>query len=243
MKILKIVLLILVVGLSGCCIDCENTKEEHDNALKRISNLEAIIKNNEAWLNSKEEHYSQLEKYYSKIETQHRENESSVLQARVCDYIVPLCPKDMTEPGRAIIAKYGTKFDTPRISEFQNSKLIIILLGFSIIGVLIRSLWISIVTPTEKHFQEARLLMEISRNEALEIKSKTLADSLKRKSELEIENKKIVDKNALLNHENDLLENEIEESELNLVELTNQSSELKKDIARLKATMDAMKGF
>jgi len=228
----------MIIGsLEGCgCIDCTNTKEEHDTLLKEIIELKSTAENNKAWLNEKID-------FYSKIETERREAESAVLQARVCDYIVPLCPRDMTEPGRALIANYGTKFDTPRISGFQNSKLIILLLGFSIIGVLIRSLWISIITPTEKHFQEAKLLMEMSRNEALEIKSKTLADSLKRKSELEIENKKIVDKNALLNHQNDLLENDIEENEINLVELTHQSSELEKDIARLKATMDAMKGF
>lgn len=228
----------MIIGsLEGCgCIDCTNTKEEYDTLLNENIELKSTAENNKAWLNEKID-------FYSKIETQRREAESAVLQARVCDYIVPLCPRDMTEPGRAIIAKYGTKFDTPRISEFQNSKIIIILLGFSIIGVLIRSLWISIITPTEKHFQEAKLLMEMSRKEALEIKSKTLADSLKRKSELETENKKIVDKNALLNHQNNLLENDIAENEINLVELTHQSSELEKDIARLKATMDAMKGF
>lgn len=238
MRILTIVFFLMIIGLlEGCgCTNCTNTKKEYDDLLNENIELIRIAENNKAWLNEKID-------FYSKIETQRREAESAVLQARVCDYIVPLCPKDMTEPGRSIIAKYGTKFDTPEISEFQNSKLIILLLGFSIIGVLIRSLWIFIVTPTKKDFQEAKMLIDISRKEALEIKSKILADSLKLNSELESENKKLLDKNAILNQQNDLLEDKIAENEINVVDLTYQSSELEKDIARLKATMDATKGF
>jgi len=243
MKILKIVLLILVIGVSGCCLDCENTKEEHDNALKKIRNLEAIIKNNETWLNSKEEYYSQLEKYYSKIETQHRENESSVLQARVCDYIFPLCPRDMTEPGRAIIAKYGTKFDTPKILKIQIDKIIIMLCGLPAGGIFLYGLWLFIVTPNKKAFQKANVELESIYKEASTFKSQSTEDTTKLKAELVSQNNNIKDENNQLSKQNDFLYADIQEKEVKISHLINQASGLEKDIARLKATMDATKGF
>lgn len=232
----------MIIGLSGCS-NCENTKEEHDNALKRISDLEAIIKNNEAWLKSKEEYFSEKEKYYSKIEAQRRETESAVQQTRVCDYIIKTCPSDMTEPGRAIIAKFGTKFDTNDISELQIRKLIIIIIGLTIFCLFIYGLWFFLITPNKKDFQKAKNELDNLRREAAKFESEALEDSLKRKAELESTIQKLENRKIQITKLIDSQNEQFEENERESIRLANKITGYEKDIARLKATMDAMKGF
>lgn len=243
MRILKVAFLLSIIVLSGCCIDCKNTAEEYDNALKKISNLEATNKNNEAWLNSQEEFYSKKEKYFSKIETQRREIESAVQQTRVCDYIVPTCPSDMTAPGRAIIAKYGTKFDTNDISELQIMKVIIIIIGFFIFGLFIYGLWFFLITPNKRDFQKAKNELDNLHRKAAKFESEAIEGSLRRKADIESTIQQLENKEIQISELIDFQNKQFEENELKSIRLTNKNSDFEKDIARLKATMDAMKGF
>lgn len=243
MKILKVAFLLSILVLSGCCIDCKNTSEEYDGALKKISNLEAKDKNNEAWLNSQEEFFSKKEKYYSKIETQRRETESAVQQTRVCDYILQTCPSDMTEPGRAIIAKYGTKFDTTDISELQIRKVIIIIFGLSIVGLFIYGLWFFLITPNKKDFQKAKNELDNLHRKAAKFESEAIEGSLRRKAEIESTIQQLENKEIQISELVDFQNEQFEENELESIRLANKITGYEKDIARLKATMDAMKGF
>lgn len=236
MRIIRFAFLLLSVLLSGCCIDCKNTREEYDYALQRVSELETAQINNAAWINYKEN-------YYSKIETQRREAEAAVLQTRVCDYIIPLCPGDMTAPGRIIIKKYGTDFDTPEIHEWQLRKLFTIVLSLVIILTITYFCWISIIKPNNDSFQEAKLAIERSYERAARIESTAVENSSDRKAKLEeiilkLENREKEISTSVYYKENQLLEKETELNRLEKKILT-----LEKDIFRLKATMDAMKGF
>lgn len=236
MKLLKIIFLLITIGLSGCCFDCTNTKNEYDYLVERNNELSNVNRNNEAWLNAKE-------MFYSKIETQRREAESAVLQARVCDYILPLCPVDMTETGRAIIAKHGTKFDTPAISQLQIGKVMLIIFGLLIGSFFTYGIFLFLIIPNENTFQKARNELENLYKRAANFESQNLEDSLKRKAELESTIQKLENKEIQITKLIDSQQDQLTEKELKVFHLKNQIAGFENDIARLKATMDAMKGF
>jgi hypothetical protein len=226
-----------MASLVGCgCIDCTNTKKEYEDLLNKYNECKTSAENNKAWINNKID-------YYSKIETERRENESAVLQARLCDYIVPICPKDMTDTGRSIIAKFGSKFDTPEIQKWLIGKIMTLLFGVFIVGVLIRRLWIFMVIPNEKAFQKANSMLASKYEEATELESRTLDVSLKRKTELETSIRELEDKELLTRNQIDLLDDEMAEKEVKSIHLANTISNLENDVVRLRATMDAMKGI
>ncbi len=238
MKLFKIFcLLMIMASLGGCgCIDCTNTKKEHDDLLKKYNECKTSAENDKAWINNNID-------YYSKLETERRENESAVLQARLCDYIVPICPKDMTDTGRSIITKFGSKFDTPDIQKWLIGKILTLLFGVFVVGVLIRRLWIFLVIPNEKAFQKANSTLASIYKEATELKSRTLDASLRRKAELETSIRELENKEILVKERINLKDDELAEMEGTAIYMANQIKNLEKDVARLKATIDAMKGI
>ena len=78
-------------------------------------------------------------------------------------------------------------------------------------------------------------------SEAIKLKSRFSEEALIFNAELVSQNNNLKDENNRLSEENDLLDDDIQEKEANVFQLTNQVTGLEKDVARMMATMDAMK--
>jgi hypothetical protein len=150
----------VLLGLTGCCVDCTNTKLEYDSAIEKVASLSAELQRNSSWINEKII-------YFSAEEEKIRASQKAVFNARVCDYLVPTCPNSMTESGRALISEFGTKFDTSNIISRQIMKLIMLALGLASVTLLGAGVWLALITPRKESINALKAAIKAS-NQAVE---------------------------------------------------------------------------
>lgn len=137
----------VLFSLTGCCLDCTNTKSEYDAAIETIQKLRGQVQEYSAWADT-------TVKSLNAQEVKNRELEKAVFNARICDYVVSICPGSMTAPGRALIAQFGTKYDTPGILTAQIGKLIMLAALVVAICVFVTFGWLQLIAPRKKAIDE-----------------------------------------------------------------------------------------
>lgn len=144
-----------LVGLTGCCVDCTNTKSEYDESIEKVAELRQIIKNRTAII-------IQQTESLNAIQTGQLAAENAVFLARACDYVVPICPTSVTAPGRALIAKFGVKFDTPQLLTWQIYKLSGFALILVLAGFAARLGWLFSIAPRTAEVEAAKQAVKAS---------------------------------------------------------------------------------
>lgn len=234
MKILLFFALSFVFFLSGCCPDCTNSKAEFEGLQAQLATLNQV-KSDAEWIQKQADFYSQKA-------VQERTNESAVMLARVCDYVIPVCEREMVEPGRRLIADFGTQYDSPATVKNQIFKLVFMgSLVLASLLMLIAAWWV-LVRPSKQKLDDARQLVSEARTEALALQehARQRADESERKLQSAREEEE--ERLRILRAEADDAEARADETKDKLVEMELRQQALQNDINRLQKIRDDLNG-
>lgn len=235
MKFIKYFNILILLILSGCCIDCSNTKKEFEDIQAQNVELISQAKNNAKWIDQKVS-------FYGEKEVLERARESAVLTARICDYLIQVCPSEMTDSGRKLIAEFDTKYDSPRTIKLQLSKLIFLISSLGGASILLYALWIIILQPKKQQLDNAKRLIEQAPEQANSIIAAAKVAIEKYNLELQSTNFELENRAQQLERRQDNATASLVEKTAYLAELKQQIFTLQEDITRLEKARDALNG-
>jgi hypothetical protein len=234
MRSLRFATLSLMFLLSGCCLDCTNTKAEFEGLQAQLATLNQI-KADAQWIETQADFYSQKA-------VQERANESAVMIARVCDYVVPVCERELVEPGRQLIAKYGTQYDSPVTVKNQFLKLIFMVSSTLASLFVLVALWRVVAWVSKQENKTANQLVSDLNNEGIAIEEQAHQRVIESDEELQSSSVTEEERLRILKAEANDAEIRAEETKSKLIAMEMRRLVLQDDIIRLQKIRDGLNG-
>ena len=234
MKLLQFLAFSFVFLLSGCCLDCTNSKADFESLQAQLAALNQV-KNDAEWIQKQVDFYDQKA-------VQERTNESAVMLTRVCDYLIPVCERELVEPGRQLIAQYGTRYDSPATVKNQIFKLVF--MGSLILASLLMlvAAWWVVVRPSKQKLDAARQLVRDAENQAIAIEGRARQRANEWEERLQSSRIEEEERLLILRAEANGVEARAEETKSKLIEMEMRHRELGNDINRLQKIRDNLNG-